>query len=328
MKVAINGFGRIGRLVFRIGVEKKINFVAINDLADIDTLVYLLKFDSVYGKFKGEIEAGKNFIRVNGKKILVLNEKDPTKLPWKKLKVDYVVESTGVFREYSKASMHLRAGAKRVLITAASDDADRMVVYGVNHFDLKRSDRVISLASCTTNCLTPIVSLLEKNFGVNRGFMTTVHGLTSSQMIVDSPHKKLRRGRAAGENIVPTTSGATTATAKIIPQISGRLDGLALRVPIPVGSIVDFVAELGANVTKEKLNEVFKEASRKELKGVLEYSEDELVSSDVIANPHSSIVDSKSTQVMGNMVKILSWYDNEYGYSCRVVDLIKYLNGK
>jgi len=325
MRVAINGFGRIGRLVFKIGLQKGINFVAINDLIDIPTLVYLLKYDSVYGKFKGTIEAGTDHIKVNGKKILVFGQKEPDKLPWKKLKVDYVVECTGKFKEYELASLHLKAGAKRVLISAPSKDPDITVVYGVNHKKIKKHDKIISVASCTTNCLAPVVKVLNDEFGISRGFLTTVHGYTSSQKVVDLPDKKLRRGRAAAVNIIPTTTGATSATTKVIPELEGRLDGLAMRVPVIVGSIVDFVAELHHNTTVEEVNRVFKEASKGELKGVLDYTEEEIVSSDIIGNPNSSIVDGLSTQVMGNMVKVISWYDNEYGYSHRMVDVMRYL---
>lgn len=325
MNVAINGFGRIGRLVFKIGLEKGIKFVAINDLIDIPTLVYLLKYDSVYGRFKGSVEAGKNSIIVNGKKIMVFAEADPSKLPWGKLKVNYVIESTGRFKEYDKASLHLKAGAKRVLISAPSKDPDITVVYGVNHKDIKKHDKIISVASCTTNCLAPVAKVLNDNFGILRAFMTTIHGYTSSQKLVDLPDKKLRRGRAAAVNIIPTTTGATEATSKVIPELEGRMDGLSIRVPVVVGSIVDFVAELHQQVTKEEINLALKKASKGELKGVLAYTEDEIVSSDIIANSHSSIVDGLSTQVMGNLVKVLSWYDNEYGYSSRMVDVMKYL---
>jgi len=325
MNVAINGFGRIGRLVFKIGLEKGIKFVAINDLIDILTLVYLLKYDSVYGRFKGSVEAGKNSIIVNGKKIMVFAEADPSKLPWGKLKVNYVIESTGRFKEYDKASLHLKAGAKRVLISAPSKDPDITVVYGVNHKDIKKHDKIISVASCTTNCLAPVAKVLNDNFGILRAFMTTIHGYTSSQKLVDLPDKKLRRGRAAAVNIIPTTTGATEATSKVIPELEGRMDGLSIRVPVVVGSIVDFVAELHQQVTKEEINLALKKASKGELKGVLAYTEDEIVSSDIIANSHSSIVDGLSTQVMGNLVKVLSWYDNEYGYSSRMVDVMKYL---
>lgn len=325
MRIAINGFGRIGRLVFKIALEKKVNVVAINDLVDIPTLVYLLKYDSVYGNFEGKVEAGKDFIKVNGKKIFVFSEKNPLVLPWKKLKVDYVVESTGRFKEYDKASLHLKAGAKRVLISAPSPDADITVVYGVNHHEITKYDKVISVASCTTNCLAPVAKVLDDHFGINRAFMTTVHAYTSTQKIIDAPDKKLRRGRAAAANIIPTTTGATIATEKVLPHLKGRMEGLAFRVPVAVGSIVDFVAELHHKVTVEEVNAALKSAAQKELKGVLDYTEDEIVSSDVIGNSHSSIVDGLSTQVLGNMVKVLSWYDNEYGYSCRMVDVLKWL---
>ncbi len=325
MRVAINGFGRIGRLVFRIGLERGINFVAVNDLTDIKTLAYLLKYDSSYGVYNKKIEAGKDFLKINGKKILVFAEPNPEKLPWKKLGVDYVVESTGIFKEHEKAEKHLKAGANRVLISAPSKDPDITVVYGVNHKELKKEHKIISVASCTTNCLAPLVKVLNDNFGIKKGFMTTVHGYTSSQSLVDAPNKRLRRGRAAGVNIVLTTSGATTATIQAIPELKGKMDGLAIRVPILVGSVVDFVAELSKNVSREEVNNAFKKASQKEMKGVLDYTEDEIVSSDIIKNPNSSIVDGLSTQVLGNTVKVLSWYDNEYGYSCRMIDVLKWL---
>lgn len=325
MRVAINGFGRIGRLVFKICLKKKINVVAINDLMDIKNMVYLLKYDSVYGSFGGEVVAGENYIKVNGKKISVFAEPDPIKLPWKKLGVDYVIESTGIFKDYDKASLHLKAGARRVLISAPSKDPDITVVYGVNHHKIKKHDKIISVASCTTNCLAPVAKVLNDEFGIIRAFMTTVHGYTGDQKIVDLPHKKFRRGRAGAMNIIPTTTGATDATAKVIPELTGRMNGLAMRVPVPVGSIVDFVCELHHSVTVQEVNSALKKAARGELKGVLEYSEDEIVSSDVIGNSHSSIVDSLSTQTMGNMIKVLSWYDNEFGYSNRMVDVMKYL---
>lgn len=326
IKVAINGFGRIGRLVFKIAVKKRwINVVAINDLMTIENMVYLLKYDSVYGKFDLPVEAGNDYIKVGGKKIFVFKEKDPENLPWKKLKVDYVIESTGIFKDYDKACLHLKAGAKRVLISAPSKDPDITVVYGVNHYDIRKHDKIISLASCTTNCLAPVAKVLNDEFGISRGFLTTVHGYTGDQGIVDAPHKKVRRGRAGAINIIPTTTGATEATAKTIPDLVGRLNGLAMRVPVPVGSIVDFVAELHHNVTKEEVNNAMKKAAKGYLKGVLEYTNEELVSSDIVGNFHSSIFEGVSTQVMGNMVKVLSWYDNEFGYSNRMVDIIKYL---
>lgn len=323
-KIAINGFGRIGRLVFKIAIEKGLDVVAINDLTPIETLAHLLKYDSVYGRYKEKVEVEKGFLKVKGKKIQVIAEPDPEKLPWKALKVDYVVESTGLFKSKEKASKHLKAGAKRVLISAPSDDADITVVYGVNHKSIK-DQKIISVASCTTNCLAPLAKVLDDNFGINKGFMTTVHGYTSSQNIVDGPNKHLRRARTAGLNIVPTTSGATSATAKALPQLEGKMDGLAMRVPVACGSIVDFVAELKKPATKEKINEAFKKAAKGELKGILNYTEDEIVSSDIIEDSHSSTIDGKSTQVLGNLVKVLSWYDNEYGYSNRMVDVLKLL---
>lgn len=324
MKVAINGFGRIGRLVFKIGLERGINFVAINDLASVDSLVYLLKYDSVYGRFEGKVEGGKDFIKVNGKKIMVYAEKEPEKLPWKKLGVDVVVESTGLFEE--EGEKHIEAGAKKVIISAPSKKCDVTIVPGVNLGDLKKTHKVVSMGSCTTNCLAPIVKVLEDEFGIKKGFMTTVHAYTNDQRILDVPHKKLRRGRAAAVNMIPTTSGATISVAETVPSLKGKMDGLAIRVPIAVGSIVDFVAELKRDVTKEEVNRALKKYAEGKMKGILKYSEDELVSSDVIKDPHSSVVDGLSTQVVGgNMVKVLSWYDNEYGYSSRMVDLLKWM---
>ena len=324
-KIAINGFGRIGRLVFKIGLEKGLNVVAVNDLAPLDNLAYLLKYDSAYGPYEKKVEVDDGMLKVDGNKIKVFSESDPSKLPWKDLGIDVVVESTGIFKEHVKAELHLKAGAKRVLISAPSKDPDITVVYGVNHKDLKKEHKIISLASCTTNCLGPVAKVLDDNFGIKKGFMTTVHAYTSSQKLVDSPDKKFRRGRAAAFNIVPTTSGATSATAKVIPKLEGKMDGLALRVPIVVGSIVDFVVQLEKEATKEQINDAFKKASKDYLKGVLKYSEDEIVSSDIVRNEHSSIFDSLSTQVIGDLVKVLAWYDNEYGYSCRMVDVIKSL---
>jgi len=326
MRIAINGFGRIGRTVFRIALENKVNIVAINDVHGIKDAEYLLKYDSVYGNFKGNIKAGKDFLKVNGKKILVFSEREPEKLPWKKLNIDVVIESTGVFKDKESASKHLIAGAKRVIISAPSKDADITIVPGVNEKALKKSHKVISMASCTTNCLAPLAKVLHDNFKIKRGFMTTVHAYTSDQNLIDSSHKKLRRGRSAAENIVPTSSGATEATAEAIPALKGKIDGVSLRVPVACGSIVDFVAELQKNVTIKKVNKALKKASKGKLKGILQYTEDEIVSSDIIGNPHSSIIDGLSTQIIGNnLVKVLSWYDNEYGYSYRMVDLIKKL---
>jgi len=325
MRVAINGLGRIGRLVFKLCLEKKVNVVAVNDLAPIKTSVYLLKYDSVYGVYSKKISSVKNFLVVDGKKISYFSEKDPEKLPWKKLKVDVVIESTGIFRDREGASKHLNAGAKKVVISAPAEDPDITIVLGVNENKLKKEHKIISLGSCTTNCLTPVIKVLNDSFGIKKGFMTTVHAYTNDQKILDLYHKKFRRGRAAAVNIIPTTSGATIAVVEVIPSLKGKLDGLAMRVPVPCGSIVDFVAELNKKTNKEEINNALKKAASGKLKGILEYTEEEIVSSDVIGNSHSSIVDGLSTQVIGNMVKVLSWYDNEFGYSNRVVDFIKRL---
>ncbi len=322
MKVAINGLGRIGRNILKIGLEKGINFVAINDLTDIENLAYLLKYDSVYGPYDREVESEKDFIKIRNKKIKIFSEPNPCNLPWKKLGVDVVIESTGLFRKREDAEKHLKAGAKRVLISAPAKNPDITIVLGVNGNLLKKSHRIISVASCTTNCLAPVVKILNDSFGIKKGFVTTIHAYTTSQKLLDAPHKKLRRGRAAAINIVPTTSGATSAVGEVIPEMKGRLDGLALRVPVASGSIVDFVAELKKSVTKEEINKTLKRASRGKLNGILQYTEEEIVSSDIIKNTHSSIIDGLSTQVLGNAVKILAWYDNEYGYSSRMVDIL------
>ena len=324
MKVAINGFGRIGRFVLRRALEKGVNVVAVNDLTDIENLVYLLKYDSVHGIYEKPVKIGDGFIEVGGKKIFVYSEKDPEKLPWEKLGIDVVVEATGLFRDRDGASKHLKAGAKKVLISAPVENPDVTIVLGVNEKKLKKSHNIISMASCTTNSLAPIVKILDDKFGIKKGFMTTVHAYTPDQRILDGPHKKFRRGRAAGVNLVPTTSGATTSVMEVIPTLKGKIDGMAIRVPVACGSITDFVATLGKSVTSDEVNKAMKEASRK-LKGILEYTEDEIVSSDIIGNSSSSIFDSKLTKANGNMVKVLSWYDNEYGYSCRMVDLLKLL---
>jgi len=321
MKIAINGLGRIGRLVLKIGLERGLDIVAVNDLTSVQNLAYLLKYDSVYGNYNKKIEAGKDFLSINGKKIKVFAEKDPENLPWKALKVDVVVESTGLFED--EGYKHLKAGAKRVIISAPSKKCDLTIVLGVNEEKLKKEHKVISMGSCTTNCLAPLAKVLNDKFGIKRGFMTTVHAYTNDQKILDIPHKKFRRGRAAAVNIIPTTSGATTSVAEVIPELRGKLDGLAMRVPIVCGSIVDFVAELKKEATKEEINNALKSAASGKLKGILQYTEDEIVSSDIIKNSNSSIIDGLSTQVIGNMVKVLSWYDNEYGYSCRVIDLLK-----
>ncbi len=327
MKVAINGFGRIGRAVFRIIADRNdpdLQVVAVNDLTDDDTLAHLLKYDTVFGRFPGEIEVGEGVMKAGGQTVAMLMERDPAALPWDELGVDVVVESTGVFRDRPSLEKHLAAGAKRVLLTVpAKDPVDATVVMGVNDETMTAEAKLVSNASCTTNCLAPLVKVLDDTFGIERGLMTTIHAYTNDQNIADSPHKDLRRARHAAANIIPTTTGAARAVGKVLPHLDGKLDGFAMRVPVPDGSIVDFVAELKTDVTKEQVNAAFKAAAEGELRGILEYTEDPIVSSDIIGNPHSSIFDSLLTSVMGgNMVKVVSWYDNEWGYSSRVVDML------
>ncbi|MBD3304428.1 type I glyceraldehyde-3-phosphate dehydrogenase [Candidatus Woesearchaeota archaeon] len=324
---AINGFGRIGRQVFQIAVQQKLNIVAINDLTDTKTLAHLLKYDSVYGKYPGKVSYDQDHLIINNKKIKVYAEKDPAKLPWKRLKVDVVAECTGAFTDRQGAGKHLKAGAKKVLISAPAKQPDVTVVLGVN-FDKynKKKHKIISNASCTTNCIAPIVKVLNDAFGIESGFMTTVHAYTASQKLVDGPHKKdIRRGRAAAVNIVPTTTGATKAVTETIPELDKKLDGMAIRVPVVCGSICQFSAVLKKNATAEQVNSAFKKAAQK-IKGILEYSEEPLVSTDIIQNPHSCIFDSLSTQTVGKkQVNVCGWYDNEWGYSARMVDLMKKL---
>ena len=330
VKVAINGFGRIGRQVLRIGLkEKKLDFVAVNDLTDVETLAYLFKYDSVHGTYPGKVKAsGKNLI-IDGKKIKVLSEKDPSVLPWKELGVSYVVESTGRFRTKEQASLHLKAGAKKVLISAPAKGKSpvKTIVIGVNDKSYnKKKDHIISNASCTTNCLAPVVKVLHDKFKIKHGFMTTVHSYTNDQKILDLPHKDPRRGRAAALNIIPTTTGAAVATTNVIPSLKGKLDGMAMRAPTPCGSITDFVCVVNKKTTVEEVNKVIKQAASKALKGVLRYSEEHLVSSDILNDSCSSIFDSLSTKVIdGKLLKIVSWYDNEWGYSSRCVDMLKIL---
>jgi glyceraldehyde 3-phosphate dehydrogenase len=328
MRVAINGLGRIGRPVLKLCLDNRIKVVAINDLTSPAALAYLLKYDSVYGRLDEPVKAGENYIKIGKHRIRVYSEKNPEELPWKRLKVDAVVEATGRFRNRSDAYKHITAGAKKAVISAPSPDADVTIVPGVNDSDYNKVHEVISLASCTTNCLAPVAKVLDKTFGITKGFMTTVHAYTNDQKILDLPHKKLRRGRAAAQNIIPTSTGATDAVAKVLPQLKGRLDGLALRVPVACGSIVDFTAQLKEAATVRRINNAFEKASKNELKGILQYTEDEIVSSDVIGNPHSSIVDANLTQVTGEkgrLVKVLAWYDNEYGYSNRMIGFLKKL---
>ena len=325
VKIAINGLGRIGRAFLKIALDKGINVVAVNDLSGVDSIAYLMKYDSVYGNYTGKIEKGADFIKINRKKIMLFSEKQPENLPWAELGVDIVVECTGAFTDRDGATKHLWAGAKKVLISAPAKNPDVTIVLGVNEKDLKKEHKIISMASCTTNCLAPIVKVLNDNFKVQSGYMTTIHAYTNDQEILDIPHKKFRRGRAGAINLIPTSSGASSSVGEVIPELKGKLDGLAIRAPVPCGSITDFVAVLERAVTKEEVNAALKNAAEKQMKGILEYSEDELVSSDVIKNPNSSIVDSILTQTNGNLVKVLSWYDNEYGYSNRLVEMIKLL---
>ena len=328
IKIGINGFGRIGRLVFKIMMARGgFDIAAINDLTDARTLAHLLKYDSVHGKFNGTVEAEGNSIVANGKKVDVLSVKNPAELPWKKEGVQIVVESTGVFRERAKIAAHLEAGAEKVLLTVpAKDEIDNMIVLGVNDDALRATDQIVSNASCTTNCLAPMVKVLNDNFGVEKGLMTTIHAYTSDQRIVDTFHKDLRRARAAAANVIPTTTGAAKAAGKVIPELNGKINGMAVRVPVPCGSLTDFVAVLKKTAHVEDINTEFKKASESALKGILEYTEDPIVSSDIVGNTHSCIFDAGATMAIeNNMVKVVGWYDNEWGYSNRVVDLIERL---
>jgi glyceraldehyde 3-phosphate dehydrogenase len=332
VKVGINGFGRIGRLVFRAMAHRPNDFdvVAVNDLTDPKHLAHLLKYDSVHGKFNGIVEAGEGKLVVNGKTIQVLKEREPAKLPWKQLGVDVVVESTGFFtdREGPKGGFadHLKAGAKRVIISAPAKGPDLTVVLGVNDNKLSPEARCVSNASCTTNCLAPMAKVLDEKFGIVQGTMLTVHAYTNDQRVSDLIHEDLRRARAAATNIIPASTGAAKAIGQVIPSLDGKLDGIAMRVPVPDGSITDLTVELKQDVTPEQVNQAFKEAANGPLKGVLEYTEDPIVSSDIIDNNHSCIFDAKCTIVTpkgkGKMVKVLGWYDNEWGYSCRTADLV------
>jgi glyceraldehyde 3-phosphate dehydrogenase len=332
VKVGINGFGRIGRLVFRSMMQRPQEFevLAVNDLTDPKHLAILLRYDSVHGRFDGTVEAGESKLTVNGKAIQVLKEREPAKLPWKQLGVEVVVESTGFFteREGPKGGFadHLKAGAKRVIISAPAKGPDLTVVLGVNDHKLSAEHRCISNASCTTNCLAPMAMVLDQKFGIVRGMMTTVHAYTNDQRVADLIHEDLRRARAAGVNIIPSSTGAAKAIGLVLPNLDGKLDGVALRVPVPDGSITDLTVELSQEVTPELVNQAFREAAGGALKGILEFTEDPIVSSDVIDNPHSCIFDAKSTLVLpkgkGPMVKVFGWYDNEWGYSCRTADIV------
>lgn len=327
-KIFINGFGRIGRHIFRSGHnDPDVEWVAINDLTDTKTLAHLLKHDSVHGKFDAEVDYTENSLIVDGKEIKVFGEKDPAKLPHEELGIDVVVECTGLFRKREDAKKHLDAGAKKVLISAPGKNVDLSIVRGVNEHDYDpKKHHIVSNASCTTNCLAPVVKVLEDNFGIENGFMTTVHAYTADQRVVDAPHKDLRRARTSGVNIIPTTTGAAKAVTEVIPSLKGKLDGMAMRVPVPDGSIVDFNCTLKQDVTEEQLKELFRNVSDNELKGVLEYTEEPLVSTDIVHNPASSIVDGTLTKVLDKrLVKVIAWYDNEWGYSNRMVDMAKHL---
>jgi glyceraldehyde 3-phosphate dehydrogenase len=330
-QVGINGFGRIGRNVFRAALNNpEINIVAVNDLTDAKTLAHLLKYDSVHGILDAEVKADGDAIIVNGKRIQVLAERNPADLPWGKMGVEIVVESTGIFTAKEKAEAHIQAGAKKVIISAPATGEDVTIVLGVNEdkYDPK-SHHVVSNASCTTNCLAPFVKVLNDSFGVKRGMMTTVHSYTNDQQILDLPHKDLRRARAAAENIIPTTTGAAKAVGLVLPELQGKLNGFSLRVPTPNVSVTDLVAELDKSVTAEEINDALKTAAAGPMKGILDFSDEPLVSKDYNGNPHSSIVDGLSTMVIeGNMVKVVSWYDNEWGYSNRVVDLAVFMGKK
>jgi len=325
-QVGINGFGRIGRNFYRAirNHPGGVNVVALNDVTDPATLAHLLKYDSIHGKLGVPVKALDGAIEVDGKKIRVLCEKDPAKLPWGEMGVDVVVESTGIFTSRADAGKHLQAGARKVVISAPSKDADVTVVIGVNS-DQYDPDKhhVISTASCTTNCLAPVAKILSEKFGIEKGLMTTIHAYTNDQQILDLPHKDLRRARAAAMSMIPTTTGAAQAVALALPELKGKLTGMSIRVPVPDGSVVDFTALLGRNVSVGEVNAAMREAAEGKLKGILEYSEEPLVSIDIIGNPHSSIFDALSTTVIdGNLVKVISWYDNEWGYSSRLAEMV------
>ncbi|MBI2119593.1 MAG: type I glyceraldehyde-3-phosphate dehydrogenase [Elusimicrobia bacterium] len=331
VRVGINGFGRIGRLVLKAGLNNKnIQFVAVNDLTDAKTSAYLFKYDSTFGIYPGTVEGKDSSIVIDGKEIKVIAERDPAKLPWKDLGVDFVIESTGRFTEAEKAKAHITAGAKKVVISAPAKNEDITICMGINHekYDPQKH-HVISNASCTTNCLAPIIKILHENYKIKRGLMTTIHSYTNDQVILDFPHKDLRRARAAGQSMIPTTTGAAKAIGLVIPELKGKLNGIAIRVPTPNVSLVDLSAELEKGASKEDINTAFKKASSSSLSKYLEYCDSPLVSKDFNGNPHSCIFDSLSTDVIdGNFVKVFGWYDNEWGYSNRVVDLVDYIASK
>ncbi len=326
INVAINGLGRIGRMVLRAGLyHPNLNFIVANDLTDNETLAHLFKYDSTHGKYHGEVKSYEDGIMIEGHQIKVISEKDPSKLPWKELGVDVVIECTGRFRTKETAQQHIDAGAKKVIISAPAEGV-KTIVLGVNENNYNPAeDHIISNASCTTNCLAPLVKILDDAFEIKKGFMTTVHAYTADQNLVDGPHKDLRRARSAGINIIPTSTGAAKAVGLVLPKLNGKLDGIAMRVPVVDGSVTDLVCVVSKEITVEDVNTVLQHAAQNQLNGILEYSDEDLVSSDVIGNPHSSIFDSKLTKVSGNLIKVVSWYDNEWGYSNRVVELISRL---
>ena len=329
IKLGINGFGRIGRLCFRSILEREddaFDIVGVNDLTDAETLATLLKYDSVHGTLDADLALDGDALVVDGDRFPVFAERDPASLPWGDLGCDVVIESTGIFRTRDKASAHLDAGADKVVISApAKSEVDATVVLGVNGHEITGDEEIVSNASCTTNCLAPLVKVLNDEFGLKSGLMTTVHAYTSSQNLLDGPHKDLRRARTAAESIIPTTTGAAKAVGLVLPELDGKLDGMAMRVPTPDGSITDLVANLDQDVTVDDVNQAFEAAAQDEMEGILQYSEEPLVSRDIIHNPHSCIYDAPAAMTAGSMVKILGWYDNEWGYACRTVDLVKRL---
>ncbi|WP_224994558.1 type I glyceraldehyde-3-phosphate dehydrogenase [Cesiribacter sp. SM1] len=323
IKVAINGFGRIGRLTFKaLLAQGNVDIVAINDLTDVKTLVHLLRYDSVHGRFQGDVQISETGFSVNGDAIKVFAERDPAQLPWKNLGVDVVLESTGRFTDEAGAGKHIQAGAKRVIISAPAKGNIPTVVIGVNDKSLTGQETIISNASCTTNCLAPMVKVLQENFGVEKGFINTIHAYTQDQNLQDGPHSDLRRARAAAINIVPTSTGAAKAVGLVLPELKGKLDGIAMRVPVPDGSVTDFTAILSRDVTAEEINAAVRKAAESDLKGVLQFSTDPIVSSDIVGNVHSCIFDSELTMASGRLVKVVGWYDNEAGYSARTAELI------
>ena len=342
LRLAINGFGRIGRSFVKAALKDRefmslIDIVAINDLTDAKTLAHLFKYDSVFGKFDGTVEVengsrnnnNNSVLVVNNLPIKVISEKDPSRLPWKDLSVDIVLESSGKFNDAKEAKKHIEAGARKVIISAPAKQPDATILMGINNklYD-NNKHAIVSMASCTTNCLAPVIKILNDKFGIENGYMTTIHAYTNDQRLLDLPHKDLRRARVAMMSIIPTTTGAAKAIGTVIPEMDGKMDGMALRVPISDGSIADMVLTLKKEVNKEEVNKVLKDASEAELKGIMEYTEEPIVSSDIIGNPHSSIVDGLSTMVLGDkskIVKVLSWYDNEWGFACRLIDLIKFI---